>query len=700
MVRFLFWTLTLSPLFLILSCSTSSKNDLRTDTAAQVWLQTYAKALAMKDTDPAKACSYFSQLAAEGKFLLKDLSLLRARMLCEDVSALPAVDEKLGQTFPHLQSLNTERILIEANRAKNSIELAKAYRAKAMASDRSREKLKLLQAGLEVLNQDTGVKDEALATDLQNRIYQVAPRLRPTPAAENFYKVGADFIYNREFQKGRSFLEKIFTDKSFDFEDQIQARKLFRNSFKTEQNRTQFLVEAEKFTLWIEHQKKIDWKLLHESYLTWARGAWTLGQVAEAQQVLTKAEKKLKRHWHLDEIEFVRGRMSEEIGHWQEALAHYEKALQDTRNERGGLHERLLFSQAWMLRKMSKFADAATVLENLRNQTQDPFDQNKFSFWLARTYQQAGQPEKFKTELDRLKVEDSLGFYGLLAYRDLGEEMPPLPMSKMNNLDWNALDADSRKWISALLAVKETEVLEKYLQQRTSQLKLAGSTSDKAYSETWLTYLKAYAAAGLYLPLFAQIGSLEANLKMDLLKENPELLFPRKYLEFIDPAADKFKVRPELILAIIRQESAFNPYARSPADAFGLMQLLPSAGKDQFGLTGITLNHHEDLYDPAINVPIGAALLSQLQRKYRNQFILTAAAYNASEKAIEGWIRTRLKEDPLEFIEDIPYDETRAYVKLVIRNFTFYSRLKDPSKKLAFPSWCLEDLQSFKEIPK
>ena len=73
-----------------------------------------------------------------------------------------------------------------------------------------------------------------------------------------------------------------------------------------------------------------------------------------------------------------------------------------------------------------------------------------------------------------------------------------------------------------------------------------------------------------------------------------------------------------------------------------------------------------------------------------------AAAYNASERAIESWLKTRLKEDSLEFIEDIPYDETRSYVKLVIRNFIFYSRLKEPAKKLAFPSWCLDDLQSFR----
>jgi soluble lytic murein transglycosylase len=107
----------------------------------------------------------------------------------------------------------------------------------------------------------------------------------------------------------------------------------------------------------------------------------------------------------------------------------------------------------------------------------------------------------------------------------------------------------------------------------------------------------------------------------------------------------------------------------------GLMQVIPSVAKEQQSKTGIRISHFEDLYKPEINLPIGAALLSDLSKKYRGQFLLIAAAYNANEKAIHSWLKTRLNDDPLEFIEDIPYDETRAYIKLVLRNFVFYTRL-------------------------
>jgi soluble lytic murein transglycosylase len=693
-MRILIWAFILSPLWLVLSCSTSSKRDSSIDADQKVWLQAFSKALNQSESDGTQACEIFSKLASEEKFILKDLSLIRARIICSDRSKLATVPENFAQTFPHLASLNADRILKEAQASNQPLEIAKAYRAKAMRSDRRREKLALLQQAMVLAN-----GDEALKADIQDRIYKIAPRLLPKPDAQDFYKIGADSIYNRDFNKGRKYLQKIYRNSSFSLEDRIQARKLYRNSFKIEQNREQFLVEAKKITLWLENlQKKRsdkDWKLLHEFYLTWARGAWTIGQADKAWRILNMAERHLNGHWSLEEIEFIRGRMKEETGDWAEALAHFEKSAKVS-NEKSPFREKVLFLQAWMLRKLNRHQEATTALATLRNQALDPFDQNRFSFWLGRSLKQAGQAEEAKKEFIRLKTEDSLGYYGLLSYRELGEEMPPLPPASLTDSDWGILDIPTRKMISALLIVKETDILERYLNEKTSNLRVTNTFAASAFSDTWLAYLKAYAAAGLYLPLFAQLGSLEVSMKVQLLKDHPELLFPRKYIDLVQPSADKFGVSPEMMLAIIRQESAFNPFARSPADAFGLMQLLPSVANDQASRTGITLQNHEDLYEPAVNIPIGAALLSQLQKKYRGQFILMAAAYNASERAIEGWLKMRLREDSLEFIEDIPYDETRAYVKLVIRNFIFYSRLKEPSKHLAFPSWCLEDLQSFK----
>jgi soluble lytic murein transglycosylase len=386
--------------------------------------------------------------------------------------------------------------------------------------------------------------------------------------------------------------------------------------------------------------------------------------------------------------------MAEEAKNFNEALDFLAMAEKESKYPTSVMGK-ILFNRAWILRKQHQYKEASESLQKLKEQTQDPFDKYRFTFWLAKSLKQANQNEAANSEYQDVIKNDPLGYYGLMAYRELNTEIPALKLErKLASADERPSSVSSKDhdMIRSLSFAEESEILGRFLDYKTADLRIRQDQDQVA----WLYFLKSYARAGLYNPLFAQIGGLPNDLKNQLLMQNPELLFPRKFLDLIQSSADKFGIRPELMLSIIRQESAFNPQARSGADAMGLMQLLPSVAKNYENETGLKLEHFEDLYKPEFNVPMGAALLADLSKKYRGQFILIAASYNANEKAIATWLKTRLQEDPLEFIEDIPYEETRAYVKLVLRNFIFYSRLASPSKNLAFPNWCLEDLQSFK----
>jgi soluble lytic murein transglycosylase len=124
-------------------------------------------------------------------------------------------------------------------------------------------------------------------------------------------------------------------------------------------------------------------------------------------------------------------------------------------------------------------------------------------------------------------------------------------------------------------------------------------------------------------------------------------------------------------------------------DAFGLMQLLPEVAERAAEEHGIPMSKAEDLYEPHINIPLGAAHLRKLWDRYRGEFVLAVASYNASERAIMNWLKTRYRGDALEFIEDIPYDETREYVKLVMRNMITYQMMNAQEKAPEFPEWAL-----------
>jgi soluble lytic murein transglycosylase len=677
----------ITPLLIALSCTHGSKLDKAHSSRQESLLLAYKKAKSLEASDIYGSCDIFSRLAQED-FALNTLSLVQAHRICPDRRNLAPVSESLSQEQPWLAEADLERQIRESRETLDLPGLVRAQFKKSQKLERTREKVQWLQAALETSSQITSptAQDLELRNRMHERLHQLAPRLTPSPESKDFLNVGQDWIAHREFEKGRDYLRKVFSDKRLSTDDHYQARRAYRNSFKTEQKKDAHVEEALKFARWIE--KRGPASRIHEAYVLAARAQWTEGQVRAAVKTLERAEKLMVSKKHpLDEIYFIRGRIEEEARNYDRALEWLAKAERESRTS-SPVRNRILFSQAWLLRKKLNFEQAAEAFLRLKNETQDPFDKHRFTFWLARSYKQAAKPDLAQAQFQELMDNDPLGFYGLVAYRETNQDIPAMPTAASSDSDPEArrpsdVSLEDHHLIQALAFTEEFDILSRFLDLKTADLKKQSSPQQ----DTWYYYLKAYAKAGLYNPLFREIGWLPTEMKKQLLIEDPELIFPRKHLQLIQAHAENHKVRPELMLSIIRQESAFNTMARSHADAFGLMQLLPQVAK---------VENFEDLYKPEVNIAAGAALLADLGRKYRGQFVLTVAAYNASEKAIEGWLKTRLQEDPLEFIEDIPYEETKSYVKLVLRNFIFYSRLTNPGQTMAFPHWCLEDLHSFK----
>jgi len=137
---------------------------------------------------------------------------------------------------------------------------------------------------------------------------------------------------------------------------------------------------------------------------------------------------------------------------------------------------------------------------------------------------------------------------------------------------------------------------------------------------------------------------------------------------------------PYLLLAVIRQESLFDTRARSPAFALGLMQLLPSTAGRVAKQIGMPPPSNDQLFDPDTNLTLGSQYLKQLLERYSNNWFKAIAAYNAGEAAVDRWEKEIVTDDIEEFVERIPYTETRGYVKLVMRNHRIYQKLYDRSK--------------------
>ena len=153
------------------------------------------------------------------------------------------------------------------------------------------------------------------------------------------------------------------------------------------------------------------------------------------------------------------------------------------------------------------------------------------------------------------------------------------------------------------------------------------------------------------------------------------LLFPRPFWPDISANAQANGLDPYLVASLIRQESEFNPGAVSRANAYGLMQLLPSVGKSvakKRGLKGFTTSQ---LLVPAVNLQLGTINLKQVLDRFGGQPEYALAAYNAGDVPVRQWMSSNDYKDTPEFIESIPYTETREYVQAILRNRELYRAL-------------------------
>jgi soluble lytic murein transglycosylase len=143
------------------------------------------------------------------------------------------------------------------------------------------------------------------------------------------------------------------------------------------------------------------------------------------------------------------------------------------------------------------------------------------------------------------------------------------------------------------------------------------------------------------------------------------------------------RVDPYLIAGLIREESVYDPRALSPVGAIGLMQLMPETGRRvarEVGLSGFAV---EQLYTPDVNLTLGVRYLADLLERFAGNEAYAVAAYNAGPEAVARWLEAGPPRSIEEFIEEIPFSETRGYVKRVLRSAWLYRGLYGPASDRA-----------------
>lgn len=161
----------------------------------------------------------------------------------------------------------------------------------------------------------------------------------------------------------------------------------------------------------------------------------------------------------------------------------------------------------------------------------------------------------------------------------------------------------------------------------------------------------------------------------DLPRPYWEDLFPRPYWSDLQRDSRNNGLDPYLVASLIRQESEFNPTAVSRANALGLMQVLPATGKKLAKAEKVRRFSANSLFEPEINLKLGTRYFRDLVDHYNGKLEYALAAYNAGSDRVDAWLAGGTFRDTAEFVESIPFTETREYVQAIMRNASVYRRL-------------------------
>ena len=175
------------------------------------------------------------------------------------------------------------------------------------------------------------------------------------------------------------------------------------------------------------------------------------------------------------------------------------------------------------------------------------------------------------------------------------------------------------------------------------------------------------------------------KVQVGMIKQQPgywQALYPFPFMQTIEQWSQQRQLNPMLVTALIRQESRFEPAIESSAGALGLMQVMPDTADwiaKQINLKNYNLRTPED------SIKLGTWYLDHTHDEYADNSLLAVASYNAGPGAVADWVKETGTSDPDQFVEQIPYPETKGYVKSVFENYWNYLRLYNPevSQQLA-----------------
>jgi soluble lytic murein transglycosylase len=396
---------------------------------------------------------------------------------------------------------------------------------------------------------------------------------------------------------------------------------------------------------------------------------WRTGDTKTARATFTRLAESFPSSELAPAALFDIGRAYEDDSDWEHAHAGYLRLLRTYPHSEPAADGR--FRAPFALYMSGQFDAAAREFAAMAPKAESLPERDALSYWRARSMERAGQSASAVAIYQSLAQSTASNYYPELAARRIG--MTSMPAVAADPIDADAAVPSAAPGTVASFHLLRVAALKRlglnYLEPAELRALAAADSADPRIRNFVLVELQRtgqwYEAIEIAVRL-EKLGTLGQP-------ETERLRYPRAYWDLIAQNASGEALDPYLVLALVRQESLFNPQARSVSDARGLMQLMrttadrigPSAGVQQASL---------NLYDPSLSVRVGTAYLKSLFEMFGGDPFKAVAAYNAGEHAVQGWI-AKYPGDDDQWVENIGFRETRDYVKRVIGGLREYRKL-------------------------
>ncbi len=404
-----------------------------------------------------------------------------------------------------------------------------------------------------------------------------------------------------------------------------------------------------------------------------------------------------------DDALFLSGNVYREANDMKKAGLFYRRLYSDYPESK--FADSAIWWIAWAHYNSGDFRKAAATLQELVSRYPRSFLVNQAWYWQGRIEEKAGNALKAAASYSRVLKHGPYTYYGHRASERLATLGVPAPSGIIEGtVEATPACATPEACPEDPLASYEMDDGPPVWTEETRQL-LAEEPSfrktlelmhldmrKEAAAELWYLQAKLPRRRGALIGLskaFFDLGDYYRSLVLVLRNyerylegqdaETPSdlwlLAYPQGYWDSVVSYSRKYGQDPYFIAAIIREESQFQAEALSPAGARGVMQVMPATGEwiaQNIRLPGFDRSKLFE-YDTAIN--LGTWYIAHLMKRFKGDPLIVAAAYNAGPDAVAGWVGKSGPAERDEFVESIPFAETRGYVKKVLRNYAEYRRI-------------------------